>query len=128
MKTTSYEISRKLTEVGFAINNASIFAYFSKPMVSPMELVGKFIVADGLKEGYSLDYYSFDLETILEALPDIIYSSDDFGLKKNEIGYYYFDYDHVAHGIYIEKEKDESLADTAARLLLTLHEKNLVKF
>jgi hypothetical protein len=131
MRTTNYEISKKLWEINFKANFDYVWDDKDK-LIKGEQLNSQFY---GTKKGLeeiiikSQTWFpAYDLETILEALPDIIYSSDDFGLKKNEIGYYYFDYDHVAHGLYIEKEKDESLADTAARLLLLLVEKEIIKF
>lgn len=115
MKTTSYEISKKLKEIGFKAEAHHKLRCF--------------------KDDFLYSYY--DLETILEALPAIINKNRDHGwghfgeelsLKKHEIGYYYQDYDVITCKIVVKKEESESLADTAARLLILLESKGLINF
>ena len=67
-------------------------------------------------------YWSYDLETILEALPSFI-DKMVFGLEKTMIGYG----NTKTFKIY-EEVGNESLADTAARLLITLAEQKIIKF
>ena len=87
MKTTNYEISKKLHELGFGINNTSLFGWFSKKA----KTVGRWIVADGIKEVYNFDFYSFDLETILEALPAFVKYENEiyhFWMWNQGVGFY----------------------------------------
>lgn len=85
---------------------------------------------------------SWNLETILEVLPSRITNENIFiqridyylRLSKEEIWYENecnCDSDEscpVDQRFEVSRIKNESLADTAARLLLLLHEKNLIKF
>lgn len=140
MKTTSFEISKKLAEIGFKADsdfswNKQIICcgYSSKEH--------KFIkYKNGWREGEEL-FKSYDLETILEALPDKIdaRSIDDWSinfiafevflsLNNNGIGYYADSRDDNQSLFFIGSKKDQSLADTAARLLIKLYEKGIVKF
>ncbi len=125
MKTTSYDISRKLAEIGFLAE--SDFYWHSYDKGSQM-----MHIADSDGKG---KYPAYDLETILEALPKWIFTTHNYliinfcnwqgGRKEDDpraaIGYRSIDY-------WIDKEDDESLADTAARLLLKLVEAGIVKF
>ena len=101
MKTTSYEISRRLWEIGFKA-----------------EMLGNF--------RYAGDIPCFDLETILEALPSRInLENKDTSCKIN------LSFDSIRYGanyFLVKREKNESLADTAAKLLLELHKRGLVTF
>ena len=152
MKTTSYEISKKLKEAGFEAetdynfikrNNQEVFLINIKELsgIEIMNEIGVFIE-------------SYDLETILDALPDSIIreykSKNDSSvnkfkerliIEKNEIRYscddienaddanrYYQEYGYMQDISLFKKFNDNSLADTAGRLLLLLHEKNLIKF
>jgi len=118
MKTTSYEISKKLVEIGF--KKTSTIAFFSSKCGGG----GRFVISDGFKDGYNLDCYSFDLETILEALPYSIKRNDfEYTLSLNQYVVAYIE-DCGGDDLYGSvREAGESLADTAARLLLKLHEK-----
>ena len=115
MKTTSYEISKKLKEAGFG--KSSAFAHFKSKCGGG----GIFYVWEGIKGGYEEEFFSYDLETILDALRQtrkrimIVGKSDNWGIN--------FDYEFNKYS-----QENESLADTAGRLLLLLHEKNLIKF
>lgn len=124
MKTTSYEISKKLAEIGFegdAINYYRIGE--SDTVWHLLEL--QF-------EGIDNHYPAYDLETILEALRKVKWFN--CRITKSDVNFGYCE-------IYRDKNKelqertfsvsnlnDESLADTAARLLILLHEKGIVKF
>jgi hypothetical protein len=118
MKTTSYEISKKLAEAGF---KAETEWYHDL--------------------GYGTLYYNFeadkynnrlvptyDLETILEALPDLIRSPDSpphlypLFVSKKGVGYDY------TSGLTSIRKGEESLADCAAKMLILLHEKGLINF
>ena len=119
IKTTSYEISKKLKEAGFEAeadynfierNNQKAFLINIKELsgIEIMNEIGVFIKA-------------YDLETLLDALRQtrkrimIVGKSDNWGIN--------FDYEFNKYS-----QENESLADTAGRLLLLLHEKNLIKF
>jgi len=63
------------------------------------------------------DYPAFHLETILEKLPK------NYLLRSDWMECFLCGAFHVTR-----RQEDESLADTAARLLILLHEKGLIKF
>jgi hypothetical protein len=96
MKTTNYEISKKLAEIGFRAETST--------SISMLE---------------TKDYPSYDLETLLSALPDTIGGC----LMIHKEGMYYQE-----SMIEVQKQKNESLADTAGRLIIELCENNLIKF
>ena len=112
--TTNYKNSKKLADIGF----------------------------DGESETWKHDpdnfilgqkYWSYDLETLLDALPQTLYQKAD-SLSTIQTSYedkeYCFWWDKNAlvfsnsdeRLIEIYRQEDESLADTAARLILKLHE------
>ena len=134
MKTTSYEISRQLAEAGF---EAETEFYCVKWNEGEPELVHESQQTPNLIESVP----AWDLETILEALPKNIITYPDekiteqpiekLRLEMDEIGYYFSDKDDYGRDncfTYLHREESESLVDTAARLLLLLHENNLIKF
>ena len=96
MKTTSYEISKKLKEAGFEAEGD--FGYR---------------VPDSLN-----DLKAYGLETILDALPKI--NKQEYLLCSGGIAYLNDDY------ISIGREKNESLADTAGKMWLLLKEKGII--
>lgn len=116
MKTTSYEISKKLWEIGFR----------SKYLTEP-----EYDFNNKITE---LSGPTYDLETILEALPKKI-DVCDLKIYWDWHGIYHFEYSWENYGTMGEvlcdipiTPQDESMADTAARVLIWLHEKGLVKF
>jgi hypothetical protein len=123
-KTTNYEISKKLAEIGFS--RQAFWVWISKNCCAP----------------YQTDYdgfLSYDLETLLDVLPKKMTNKygKEFTLEisfdvSNWIYYidkndYIFLSENYIHG-QMESEKNESLADTAGRFITLLHEKNLIKF
>ncbi len=131
MKTTSYEISQKLAEIGF-FAGSTIGYYKSNTGGS-----GRFNLGMANSE-MELEFLAYDLETILEALPKTIdYHGEGrlrIALRDNDkifyLGWCNGDEDWREHH-YLPSSKrgeSESLADMAARLLILLHEKGLVKF
>ena len=125
MKTTSYEISKKLKEAGFdAETNFYWYCYDNGREMRH--------IADADGKG---DVEAYDLETILDALPAFIEHNNityDLWLWNDGIGYYpnYDKYSgegvyNMENGIY-EFSDNKSLADTAGRMWLELKEKNLL--
>jgi len=149
-KTTSYEISKKLKEAGFEAktnynfikrNNQEVFLINIKELsgIEIMNEIGVFIE-------------SYDLETILDALPDSIIreykSKNDSSvnkfkerliIEKEEIRYscddienaddanrYYKEYGYMQDLCVFKKFNDNSLADTAGKMWLLLKEKGMV--
>ena len=143
-KTTSYQISKKLKEAGFTAETH--YGYIIDKMDN--------------KPTYPLSSYAFckhhykayDLETILDALPDSItrkYKSKNDSsvkefkerliIKKNEICYscddienaddanrYYQEYGYMQDISLFKKFNDNSLADTAGKMWLLLKEKETI--
>ena len=131
-KTTSYEISKKLKEAGFG--KSSAFAHFKSKCGGG----GIFYVWEGIKGGYEKEFFSYDLETILDALPKKLAN------KYGKNGALKLSYDTKLNWIYyadkedyilffndyafceIKSQENESLADTAGRMWLLLKEKGIV--
>jgi len=123
MKTTSFLISKKLAEIGFKAESNYYWYLYDN--------------GEGLRHISEADgkgnFKSFDLETILEALP----KKHDFfsrGIGKYELRIWYHEgkafvgYQNYAgfdKVMTFEQEQNESLADTAARLWLELKKKNI---
>ena len=137
-KTTSYEISKELKEIGFKAESEKVWAGDNAVFQDDLyQLKNK----KDLHKFDKFNYYAaLDLETILDALPKHIefkgprryaqesaYLALEFSKSSPpEVDYIYDDYDHtpVYNLIHIE---GESLADTAARLLITLIKDKIVK-
>lgn len=123
MKTTNYEISKKLAEIGFKAQFGCGF-YKGKPDYI-RNLNSKFVSG--------VDFPSYDFETILAALPHEIYVKNSDGIKSmfSEILYatkLSLFYGYEARLYWTKSKLDESLADTAARLLITLVEQGIINF
>lgn len=117
MKKTNYELSKKLFEIGFKAKAEKCWAKVKNSRLADFELVNlDFKVPDVCDEWFS----AFDLETILEALPTKVFN---FGLDGMSCLI-----DNEPLPIIVIKRPNQSLADTAARLLITLHEKGIIKF
>lgn len=141
MKTTSYEISKKLKEAGFEAETE----YYWHTINDKIELLH--VARAGLG-----DIKAYDLETLLDALPDSIireYKSKNDGtvkkfkerliIEKSEIRYscddienaddanrYYQEYGYMQDITIFKKFNDKSLADTAGKMWLMLKEKGIV--
>jgi hypothetical protein len=140
-KTTNYEISKKLAEIGFRAQ-CSYFYFHSDNNdceASSLEKYG----FDKINECDIEDEYypAYDLETLLNALPSKIKGIEgecwfNIHFRMNKDGLWYenlcnCDSDQscpVESYCHIEIKNNESLADTAGRMLILLHEKNLIKF
>jgi hypothetical protein len=110
MKTTSYEISKKLKEAGF---EAETDYYFYGQQLRNSAFPSHSTDADR-----KVHVKSYELETILDALPKI--NKQEYLLCSGGIVYLNDDY------ISIGREKNESLADTAGKMWLLLKEKGLI--
>ena len=104
MKTTSYEISKKLEEAGFS--RQPFWIWTSEQCCAPYQTNH-----DGFR--------SYDLETLLDALKQtrkrimIVGKSDNWGIN--------FNYEFNKYS-----QQNESLADTAGRMWLMLKEKGVI--
>ena len=122
MKTTNYQISKQLAEAGFA---AATEFYWVKWNAGEPELVHEKEQTSALIEKVG----AWDLETILEALPNFIANKNKgenclvIDVAFGEI-HYEGDSDNEAMFITTTKE-NESLADTAAKLWLKLKQEGL---
>lgn len=124
-KTTNYEISKKLAEIGFKAKAEKCWAKIRHSVLSEIDLVNlDFTVPQNCDEWV----LSYDLEILIDALPDLILGEnkykENYRLTYNSVlGFFY---PNLEKGFY--KKENESLADTAGRLIILLHEKNLIKF
>jgi len=108
MKTTSYEISKQLAKAGFEAEN-------------------KILKHDPENFTFGSRFWTYDLETILEALPNQLGQSFlQITMLGNQalIGY---EMQRIELSSLVDG-KNESLADTAARLLILLHKEGIVNF
>jgi hypothetical protein len=110
-KTTNYEISKKLKEIGF---DKETNFYFTE--VAPDKFEAQYYTNN--KEYLLLK--SYELETLLDALPEINKQLPLICFS----GITYLDPVNIG----LSRNKNESLADTAGRLLILLYERNLIKF
>ena len=108
MKTTSYEISKKLKEAGFEAESE----FFWHAINNKIELLH--VARAGLG-----DVKAYDLETLLNALKQtgkrimIEIKSDNWGIN--------FAYEFNKYS-----QENESLADTAGKMWLMLKEKGII--
>lgn len=143
-KTTNFEISKKLKEAGF---EAETDFYFHEQQLRNLNFPRHFADADTKN-----NVKSYDLETILDALPDFIirkYKSkvnwevkafiERLIIEKKEIRYscddienaddanrFYQEYGYMQDITVFKKFNNKSLADTAGRMWLMLKEKGLI--
>lgn len=119
MKVTSYEISKALHKAGFKVETDFIWSTSFSDEQKPPALFYHHHSVSRLSDSIA----AYDLETILEALPTRLIrensrnpTTQEIVLKKNSIRY--------GESSYLTKRSEnESLADTAARLLLMILEK-----
>ncbi len=142
MKTTSFLISKQLKEAGFEAEFN--FHYKATDHCN--------LYDSGYEDYKDRNTPAYDLETILDALPDSItreYKSKEDGevkefrekliIEKNEIRYscddienaddanrYFQEYGYMQDISVFKKFDAKSLADTAGRMWLELKEKNLL--
>jgi len=142
MKTTNYELSKELSQIGFS-KLTDFYHVADADCSSKGEDPGDYNL-EYLGEGSGNLYKSktcfcipaYDLDTLIEALPNSLFKYNrryelEINFVRQELGYFYyfnqysyFEIDRLESIFF----KEESLADTAARLLIILHEKGFVKF
>ena len=122
IKTTNFEISKKLAEIGF---NQQTNFYYRK---TDKEL---FInTPPDLKDSEKFFLKSYDLETLLDVLPKKLKKYGELGTLFRSgfiLGYNLQNFDDLSQLLQYQRQ-GESLADTAGLLIIWLHEKNLIKF
>lgn len=109
MKTTSLKLSKELKELGFKIKNED-------------DQIWKY---NGQERW---PFPAYDLETILDVLPDFV-EILDIGMVVTNRSFLYLDKNKISYGLkYFQETKEgESLADTAARLLIKLIKDKIVE-
>jgi hypothetical protein len=122
IKTTNYEISKKLAEIGFKAETG--FYWYEYDKGEEMRYIAD---ADGAGK-----YKAYDLETILDNIFFVIENKENkkvywFRMNQQDMEYITFEQE-VDIEFYTPRQKGESLADTAGRMIIKLHEKNLIKF
>ena len=139
-KTTNFEISKKLAEIGFKVKAEKCWAKIRHSVSSEFNLVNLNYAVPAHCDDWFLSY---DLETLLDALPrnisvmEEIYPTDfnlNIDLNENvqtisyiEEGTYRSLQEHHPEA-FIVATQNESLADTVGKMIILLHEKNLIKF
>ena len=146
MKTTNFEISKKLKEAGFDAQSSFFWCELGKDLI-------KIHISQSHSVPESIDKIkAYDLETILDALPDCItreYKSNEDGtikefeekliISKNEIWYKCYDIETSddANEFWREYQYEQnisiyswndSLANIAGKMLIKLFEAGLIKF
>jgi hypothetical protein len=128
MKVTGFLVSKKLAEIGFKAEAEKCWAKIGHSVSSEFVLVNlDFQVPQNCDEWV----LSYDLETLLDVLPHnfILEKKIKFlNMNQSEIGYKTGSSDIYDYQLLYFRMKEESLADTAGRLIILLHEKNLIKF
>lgn len=138
MKTTSYEISKKLKEAGFEAQSSFFWCRLDKDLI-------RIHISQSYSVPESFDKIkAYDLETILDALPECIKykkyrSCREYYLflqvPTKKLGYYDGCNEYMDHYCMGEEDgifevsklsSNESLADTAGRMWLELKKKNLL--
>ena len=141
MKTTNYEISKKIKEIGFEARTNFYFDTRTYKAI-PDEVFYKSAFD---KEEFEHCLPSYDLETLLDALPSKIttkFKGDEieetfriykgeirYSVSADEVEYYIENYDYyMKFGFCVKDWEGETYADAAGRLLIKLHEAGIVNF
>lgn len=131
MKTTSYEISKKLWEIGFKKDTIYCWDDENTPSMFSNGVAYAIIKPSKTIMKSYLWFPAYDLETILDALPHDVETTRGlayFVMRKNSI-LYEREGEEEFPEIVLGKLKNElNWADTAALLLIKLYEKGLIKF
>jgi hypothetical protein len=119
-KTTNFEISKKLAEIGFKAETG--FYWYEYDKGEEMRYIAD---ADGAGK-----YKAYDLETLLNILPKTLPNKLELRIWFDENNAYigYQNFEGFDKALNLKQEKNESLADTVGRFIILLHEKNLIKF
>lgn len=133
MKTTSFEISKKLAEIGFKAPEN--FFWIQEGISFGKDFVPKRIEDKNWVENCGVDFDelcpAYDLETILEALPNKINDKENCNEYRLTLSHNHICYrtkNEIWEKSIVYRNLEESLADMAARLLIELHSQGLVKF
>jgi len=116
MKVTNLETSKKLKELGF---NSDYCDGYTRS--------GRLISAESPVGNYLIETPAYGLETILEALPELIVVNDLVYYRILEYRDLFY---RDSNGLWKYAEIDarnESLANIAARLLIKLLQDNIIK-
>ena len=139
MKTTNLEISKKLKKIGF---EAETFFFWTKaPKLTELDK-DRYVIALANKADFSEEeqmYPAYHLETLIEALPSVIEREGSgnniyFKMNKNRVWYENScncdSSEYCPVNIYyrIDRQKNESLADTAGKMLIKLFEAGIINF
>jgi hypothetical protein len=123
IKTTNYEISKQLAEIGF---DKETNFYFTE--IAPDKFKAEYYTNN---KKYLL-LKSYDLETLLEALPNFIENgngTENCLVVDVAFGEIHYEGDCENATLFITTTREnESLADTAGRLIIELYNNNFIKF
>jgi hypothetical protein len=124
IKTTNYEISKKLAEIGFEAK-ANHGWHKDNLESGPAEFLSNY--------AFCTNYIkAFDLETLLDALPNFIENgnrTENCLVVDVAFGEIHYEGDCENDALFITKTREnESLADTAGRLIIELYNNNLIEF
>ena len=125
-KTTNFEISKKLKEIGFKAE-AEFFFYLDKPDYGAWHISEEGQIFANEKDDC---LPSYDLETLLDALPKELKKYGELGSLFRSgfiLGYNLQNFDDLSQLLKYQRQ-GQSLADTAGELIIWLHEENLIKF
>lgn len=125
-KTTNLEISKKLAEIGFKADYDFVWCEDQKTK--------KIVMLDCDYDCYDYTDYneiapSYDLETLLDYINKLfLFNLDNVNYEKEFKFRFYYNKDNE-RGHFEENQKEgESLADTAGRLIIKLHQRGLIEF
>jgi hypothetical protein len=126
MKTTNLENSKKLSELGFEAESDYLWVNSRNKITCEHSLY----FSDHMSSGDKI-CRSWDLESILENLCSTIEDLESkklywFKMDQENLEYITLDGDTNIE-FYTPRQKDESLVDCAARLLISLYEKEIIK-
>jgi hypothetical protein len=126
-KTTNFEISKKLAEIGFKAEAEKCWAKIRHSVSSEFVLVNlDFQVPQNCDEWV----LSYDLEILIDALPKKLKKYGELGTLFRSgfiLGYNLQNFDDLSQLLQYQRQ-GESLADTAGLLIIWLYEENLIKF
>jgi hypothetical protein len=124
MKTTNFELSKKLLEISFREHTGIFWK-----MNSDGSQASPFRCGHG-GDDYSVKYLpSYELETLLEALPEKVNEEEQsWAVQQDYVGYMPRYIRFIKNEYFCDRLPNEPLADCAARLILKLHEQGIINF